>query len=183
MRSNGRRFACGAASINRVFRLCSSRNRETGLHGALTLSVCLLLFIHCMEWWNIGMMGRKKTGNLQRDQLCEWGTARNVEKGKSLSVEFIKSVLLFILGVCEEPVHQVDKIATSTGVMRIISPTDCVNDRLAWHCHGNDTECLEQVVLAAQDNDIDMEEVKRWSFAEGKGPLFERIKHRFASRN
>jgi len=35
------------------------------------------------------------------------------------------------LGVGEEPVKQIDEIATDTGVVRIISPTDCVKDRLA----------------------------------------------------
>lgn len=86
------------------------------------------------------------------------------------------------LGIGEEPVRQIDEITTSTGVVRIISPTDCVKDRLSWYYHGNDTECLEQAVLVAQANDIDMQEVKRWSVAEGMGPRFEKIKERLSAR-
>lgn len=86
------------------------------------------------------------------------------------------------LGIGEEPVRQIDEITTSTGVVRIISPTDCVKDRLSWYYHGNDTECLEQAVLVAQANDIDIKEVKRWSVAEGMGPRFEKIKARLSAR-
>lgn len=86
------------------------------------------------------------------------------------------------LGIGEEPVRQIDEITTSTGVVRIISPTDCVKDRLSWYYHGNDKECLEQAVLVAQANDIDMQEVKRWSVAEGMGALFGKIKDRLSAR-
>lgn len=82
------------------------------------------------------------------------------------------------LGIGEEPVRQIDEIVTSTGSVRIISPTDCVKDRLAWYYHGNDTECLEQAVLVAQDNVIDLTEIQRWSAAENMESRFDKIKSR-----
>ena len=51
--------------------------------------------------------------------------------------------LAAFIGIGEESVRQIDEITTSTGVVRIISPTDCVKDRLSWYYHGNDKECLE----------------------------------------
>ena len=90
--------------------------------------------------------------------------------------------LAAFIGIGEESVRQIDEITTSTGVVRIISPTDCVKDRLSWYYHGNDKECLEQAVLVAQANDIDMQEVKRWSVAEGMGALFGKIKDRLSAR-
>ena len=82
------------------------------------------------------------------------------------------------LGIGKERVQQIDEIETATGVVKIISPTDCVKDRLAWYYHDNDTECLEQAVLVARSKVIDLAEVERWSAAEGKGETFTRIKHR-----
>ena len=35
------------------------------------------------------------------------------------------------LGIGKERVQQIDEIETATGVVKIISPTDCVKDRLA----------------------------------------------------
>ncbi len=82
------------------------------------------------------------------------------------------------LGVGEEPVKQIDEITTATGVVRIISPTDCIKDRLAWYYHDNDTECLEQALLVAATHDIDLGEIERWSGVEGKREAFDAIKHR-----
>jgi hypothetical protein len=82
------------------------------------------------------------------------------------------------LGVGEEPVKQIDELHLATGKLRIISPTDCVKDRLAWYFHDNDNECLEQAVLVARVNAIDLKEVARWASVEGKRSLFDTIKPR-----
>jgi hypothetical protein len=80
------------------------------------------------------------------------------------------------LGVGDEPVKQIDEMITETGILRIISPTDCIKDRLSWYYHNNDTECLEQAVLVAKQNSIDIQEIKRWSRVEGKEGMFEKIR-------
>jgi len=80
------------------------------------------------------------------------------------------------LGVGEEPVKQIVELQTGTGILRIISPTDCVKDRLAWYYHDGDTECLRQANLVANHCAIDLKEIGRWSKVEGKGREFEHIK-------
>lgn len=80
------------------------------------------------------------------------------------------------LAVGEEQVKHIDEIKTATGILRIISPTDCVKDRLAWYYHDNDTECLMQAILVANANTVDMGEIERWSKAEGKHDAFRRVK-------
>lgn len=85
------------------------------------------------------------------------------------------------LGVGEEPVKQINEITVETGTVRIISPTDCVKDRLAWYYHDNDTECLEQALLVATTHPVDIHEIERWSAVEGKSQAFSKIKHRFGA--
>lgn len=85
------------------------------------------------------------------------------------------------LGIGEEPVKQINEIETPTGILRLISPTDCVKDRLAWFYHDNDTECLEQAVLVADANDIDITEIERWSKVEGKIEKLREFTERLAS--
>lgn len=80
------------------------------------------------------------------------------------------------LAVGGEPVKQVDEIETATGIVRIISPTDCVKDRLTWYYHSNDTQCLQQAILVATANAIDLAEIERWSKAEGKHNAFKQIR-------
>jgi hypothetical protein len=79
------------------------------------------------------------------------------------------------LGVGEEQVKQIDELTTPTGSVRLLSPTDCVKDRLTWFYHSNDQQCLQQAILVAQHNNVDLEEVRRWSATEGKLATFEKI--------
>ena len=86
------------------------------------------------------------------------------------------------LAVGMEPVKQVNELKFSTGMLRIISPTDCVKDRLACYYHWDDLQCLEQVVLVAQTNRVDLEEIERWSEGEGKLDEFRRIRDQLTRR-
>lgn len=73
------------------------------------------------------------------------------------------------LTVGMEPVTQVQDIPLATGVLRIISSTDCVKDRLAAYYHWGDRQCLHQAVLVRDASVVDLAEVERWSEKEGKG--------------
>ena len=80
------------------------------------------------------------------------------------------------LGVGEEPVKRIVELQTGAGMLRIISPTDCVKDRLTWYYHDGDTECLRQAILVANHCAIDLKEIERWSKVESKSQKFKHIK-------
>jgi hypothetical protein len=63
----------------------------------------------------------------------------------------------------------------STGILKLISPTDCVKDRLAAYYHWGDQQSLLQAILVAQQHKINFDEIRRWSLAEGKLTEFETI--------
>jgi len=86
------------------------------------------------------------------------------------------------LSVGEETVKEVILLKYATGELRIISPTDCVKDRLASYYHFDDRQCLEQAVLVARDNKVDLAEVERWSRHEGKPDRFAEFRTRFEKR-
>ena len=83
------------------------------------------------------------------------------------------------LAVGKEPAAHISEIEFSTGILRILSPTDCVKDRLTAYYHWNDLQSLEQAVLVAQSRDVDAKEISRWSAAEGMADAFARIARRF----
>jgi hypothetical protein len=87
------------------------------------------------------------------------------------------------LSVGQEPVKRVDEIRLSTGILQIISPTDCVKDRLAAYYHWGDQQCLIQASLVAQEHRVDLEEIRRWSHAEGKLREFEKIRPKLADES
>jgi hypothetical protein len=79
-------------------------------------------------------------------------------------VEFIPPPL----AIGSEPVKKTTIVHTRGGSLRLLSPTDCVKDRLAAYYHWNDPQSLEQAVMVAKKHRIDLKEVKRWSKIEGK---------------
>ena len=76
------------------------------------------------------------------------------------------------LSIGSEPITNIITIHTDCGDLRIISPTESVKDRLAAFYFWNDLQCLEQALLIAQSNKIDMKEIKRWSKKEGEEKEF-----------
>ncbi len=64
------------------------------------------------------------------------------------------------LSVGQEPVKQIKKIKLTTGILRVISPTDCVKDRLAGFYFWGDQQSLTQAILVSRNNRINLEEFK-----------------------
>lgn len=65
-------------------------------------------------------------------------------------------------------------------LLHILSPTDCVRDRLAWFLFGNDYSALEQALAVAFRHQIDMEKIEAWCLAEGEPRKFAIFQSRYA---
>ena len=87
------------------------------------------------------------------------------------------------LAVGDEPVKTIHEIKLSTGKLFLLSPTDCIKDRLAGYYHWNDRQCLEQAILVARENPVDLHEIERWSRHEGKSKEFQEIMPSFATND
>jgi len=58
----------------------------------------------------------------------------------------------------------------------LLSPTDCVKDRLAAYYHWNDEQSLDQALMVYKENQVDLGEVERWSLNEGMEVKFKVFK-------
>ena len=82
------------------------------------------------------------------------------------------------LAIGEEVIVNIAEKEVLTGMLRIISPTDCVKDRLAAYYHWNDQQCLVQAEYVARAQEVDLQEIERWSEREGMLAKFQNIKER-----
>jgi hypothetical protein len=82
------------------------------------------------------------------------------------------------LSVGKQPVRKIESLEFETGILRIISPTDSVKDRLAAYYYWNDLQSLEQAILVARAHHIDLNDVSDWSRQEGKLDAFKQIEER-----
>ncbi|MHB8835239.1 MAG: hypothetical protein ACYC9Y_05970 [Candidatus Methylomirabilia bacterium] len=66
-----------------------------------------------------------------------------------------------------EPVREKAILQTKSGRIVMLTPTDCVKDRLAAWYHWKDPQSLEQALLVAASQKVKLTEVRRWSAREG----------------
>lgn len=75
--------------------------------------------------------------------------------------------------VGEDPVKEISTISKRGLSLRLLSPTDCIKDRLAAFYHWNDRQSLEQALLVGRAKPFDLAEIRRWSVKENMAEKFE----------
>lgn len=62
-----------------------------------------------------------------------------------------------------------DEIEWEGRILRILTPTDCVKDRLAGYIHWGARDCFDQALLVCrrQSLRVDLKKVEKWCIAEG----------------
>jgi len=91
-------------------------------------------------------------------------------------VEFLSGPL----SVGEDPIKDIQELKFSTGIVRIISPTESIKDRLAAYYHWNDLQSLEQAILIANNQKINIKNIEEWSKKEAKKKEFLVFKKRIS---
>lgn len=86
-----------------------------------------------------------------------------IRRGCPFFIEFVPPPA----AVGSEPIRSVNEVSTRYGKIILLSPTDAVKDRLAAYYHWNDPQALEQAVMVAEAQPLDLGEVRRWSLREG----------------
>lgn len=72
---------------------------------------------------------------------------------------------------------------TTQGVLRMLSPTDCVKDRLANFYYFRDRQCFEQAILVAINQPINLKSLEDWHQNEKQIDGFEAFIEALRSRN
>jgi len=102
-----------------------------------------------------------------------------IEKGRYFAHPETDFFLDFPAGppaIGKQPVREPRTLEFATGILRLLSPTDCVKDRLANYYYFHDRQCLHQALLVIQVEEVDLHEVARWSAEEGQQKAYARIK-------
>ncbi|MDD5090508.1 MAG: hypothetical protein PHQ23_06285 [Candidatus Wallbacteria bacterium] len=65
------------------------------------------------------------------------------------------------------PITKWAELVSEVGVLSILTPTQCVMDRLAGFYHWNDQGSFDQAVAVAVNQEIDVTAIRAWSQNEG----------------
>ena len=85
-----------------------------------------------------------------------------IHKDTQLFIEFPRGPL----GVGDAPVNEIALKEEDTGILKLLTPTDCIKDRLAAYYHWDDLQSLEQAVWVAEQNECDLSSIEAWSMDE-----------------
>jgi hypothetical protein len=80
------------------------------------------------------------------------------------------------LSVGSEIINKFNEINFITGKLILLTPIDCIKDRLAAFYHWDDKQALEQAIWVSQKYPIDVNEIQRWSKLEMKQNDFNKIR-------
>ncbi len=70
------------------------------------------------------------------------------------------------VAIGQELVKKFEALDTPFGHIVLLTPTDCVKDRLASFFYWQDKQALEQAIMVLQDQKVDLQEVKLWAKTE-----------------
>ncbi|OFZ54758.1 MAG: hypothetical protein A2428_01045 [Bdellovibrionales bacterium RIFOXYC1_FULL_54_43] len=75
--------------------------------------------------------------------------------------------------VGESLISEFEELKLPSGTLKLLTPTDCVKDRLAAFYHWNDRQGLDQAVWVAVAQAVNLSEIKKWSKSEGASTKYE----------
>ena len=113
-----------------------------------------------------------------KDFLSEIGFIEENRYFKHPNTEFFIEFPTGPLSVGSEPIQDIIELEYSTGKLLIISPTECVKDRLAAFFYWDDLQSLEQAVLVIKNNSVDFREIERWVKIEKQLSKYNVIKNK-----
>ena len=70
------------------------------------------------------------------------------------------------VAVGNEQLTRFRRLKTPLGVIKMLTPTDCVKDRLAAYLHWNDRQALRQAAMVAAAQQISWTAIHRWAALE-----------------
>lgn len=156
----------------------SSRLRKHDIDVVLSGGGCVSIYSdNRYVSWDLDFIDNRATKPRKlKDALAEIGFYEENRYFKHPDTQIIVEFPSGPLAIGAEPVKEPVIREFTTGKLKLLSPTDCVKDRLAAYYHWKDRQCLEQAILVAKAQDVDLGEIERWSKREAKGSEFRQIK-------
>lgn len=77
------------------------------------------------------------------------------------------------IAVGHESIRTFETLTSDSGILKLLTPTDCVKDRLAAYFHWGDPQSLEQARLVANNHPLQVKNLAAWAKNEGYLEQFE----------
>jgi len=158
----------GHISLKELAALVSDTLREGGIDAILVGGACVSLFTNNKyQSWDLDFVTHSPlkaiTPSLKKIGFQREGARHFTRKDCPFFIEFVAPPA----AIGDEPVTERKVMRTKYGKIVMLTASDSVKDRLAAYFHWKDPQSLEQAVLVAQSQKVDLKEIRRWSRREG----------------
>lgn len=167
-------------TIGELAAFVCSHLKKNGIDVVLSGGACVSIYTtNKHESYDLDFIENITTSRKRlKEVLQEIGFFEDHRYFKNPDTEFFLEFPLGPLSIGAEPVKEIIEKEFPEGTLKLISPTDCIKDRLVAFYHWNDRQCLEQAILVSQEYEIDLDDIERWSTKEGKSVEFANIRSR-----
>ncbi|WP_373004172.1 hypothetical protein [Sulfurimonas sp.] len=143
--------------------ICTELEKE-GVDVALSGEACMEIYSKKFASYDIDLIERYSTQHKTIMKVME-KLGFEQDRGKYFKHKNNQYMVEFPTGpvtVGDEFVKEFATIETEFGLLRLLSVTDCIKDRLSAFVYHFDEECLYQAVDVALNNKIDYENLDKW---------------------
>ena len=160
-------------TIKDLAELVSKELNKYGIDAILVGGACVSIYSHNKyESADLDYISNAELKELERvmgGMRFHKKSGRHFERGDCpLFVEFPAPPV----AICKEmPITKFNRIKSVV----LLTTTDCVKDRLAAYYHWNDPQSLEQALMVARAQKVDLRNIKKWSKKEGAAEKFKRF--------
>lgn len=144
--------------------------RNNGVSTVLTGGACVSIYTENryqsfdLDFVNIDGVVLSRISSL----LKEIGFEEKARIFVSDKAKFSVDILNPPLSVGRQQIKIVNNIEVDKMTLKLLTPTDSVKDRLAAFYFWNDRQAFEQAKLIQAYNEVDLEEIRKWSEIEGE---------------
>ncbi len=158
----------GKSSLKDVALIVCSHLREDGIDAVLTGGAVVSIYTeNAYESFDLDFISHTPVSRIS-ESLAKIGFKKTkgryyVHPQTDFYVEFPSPPV----AVGNTPLVHFNEIETESGFLKLLTPTQCVMDRLAAYYYWDDKQSLEQAILVAKSHEISTKEIEEWSEAEG----------------
>ncbi|OGW40000.1 MAG: hypothetical protein A2Y97_09640 [Nitrospirae bacterium RBG_13_39_12] len=170
--------------IKQLAALISEKLRERGIDAILVGGACVSIYTKnrylSFDLDFVTHATLKKVATALADIGFKRESSRHfIRSGCPFFIEFVAPPA----AIGNEPVRDKVRLKTKMGTVVMLTPTDSVKDRLAAYYHWNDPQALEQALMVAKAQKINLRDVKRWSEKEGHTEKYREFLNRLRAKS
>lgn len=157
-------------SIKELAAYISHYLRENGTANVLTGGACVSIYTdnryqsYDLDFVNIEEVSISRVSSILKGIGFE-------EKGRiyiNKRVKYSVDILSPPLSVGKQKIVDVNAIEINNMVLKLLTPTDSIKDRLAAFYFWSDHQALMQAIMIQKNNVVDFADIEKWSDMEGE---------------